>query len=314
MRFKKINIRNIKTYSVKKRRSKVNMAGLSGVHRAGASFGAFLENLPDALGARDLKKVCASVIKAHREKKTIAIGIGAHVVKVGLCTVIIDLVERRIANAVAMNGACVVHDFEIAYAGETSEDVDASIQNGSFGMANETAVLINGAIKKWGDKGLGHAVGRLIHERGFPNRDKSILAACYRLRIPATVHVALGTDIIHMHPSMDGGKTGQASMEDFRSFASVVASMDRGVYLNIGSAVVLPEVFLKALTLARNLGHRVGNLTTVNMDFIQQYRAATNVVKRPTLGGGRGFSLTGHHEIMVPILHAAIVEGLDITK
>lgn len=314
MGFKKINIRNIKTYSVKKRRSKVSMAGLSGVHRAGDSFSAFLENLPDALGARAIKEVCGSIIKAHRGKKTIAIGIGAHVVKVGLGPLMIDLVERRIANAVAMNGACVVHDLEIAYAGKTSEDVDASILKGSFGMANETAALINGAIKKWGDKGLGHAVGRLIHERGFPNRDKSILAACYRLKIPATVHVALGTDIIHMHPSMDGGKTGQASMEDFRSFASVVASMDKGVYLNIGSAVVLPEVFLKALTLARNLGHRVGNLTTANMDFIQQYRPVTNVVKRPTLGGGRGFSLTGHHEIMVPILHAAIVEGLDVTK
>ncbi len=314
MRFKKISIKDIKTYSIKKRPSKVNMTGLAGVHRAGDGFSAFLENLPDALGARGLKEVAGSVIKAHRDKKTVAIGMGAHVIKVGLGPVIIDLAERGIANAVAMNGACVVHDFEIAYAGKTSEDVDASILKGSFGMADETGSLINSAIKKWGKKGLGCAVGRFIEENGFPNKDKSVLAACFRLKIPATVHVALGTDIIHMHPSMDGAKTGQASMADFRGFTSVVASMNAGVYLNIGSAVVLPEVFLKALTLARNLGHRVENLTTVNMDFIRQYRPTTNVVKRPTLGNGRGFDLTGHHEIMVPLLHAAIIEGIDGNK
>jgi len=312
MKFKPISSKGLKTYSIRDRKSKVSVTDFASLPSKGGSFSGFLSSLPNILAAKDLKSVAAAIIKAHRAGRTVAIGIGAHTIKVGLGPLIIDLMERGVVNAVAMNGACVVHDFETAFAGCTSEDVDAEIGSGAFGMAEETGKYINRAIKKNGKKGLGYAVGQMIGAGRYPHKDKSILAACARLGVPATVHVALGTDILHIHPSMDGAATGEASMADFRVFASVVASMQDGAYLNIGSAVILPEVFLKALTLARNLGHRVDDFTTVNMDFIQHYRPLTNVVRRPTQGGtGAGYRLTGHHEIMVPLLYAAIIEGLE---
>jgi len=309
-RFKAISSRGLKTYSIKKRKSKVGVDDFARVPRRGGSVRDFLDSLPGLLGAKDLCDVASAVLKAHRGGRTVGLGMGAHVIKVGLSPLIIDLIERGVIDAVAMNGACVVHDFETAFAGCTSEDVDEEIGSGGFGMAEETGKYLNRAIKKAGKSGLGLAVGEMIEGSRFPHRDKSILAACARSGIPATVHVALGTDIIHIHPSMDGAATGAASIADFRLFSSVVASLERGVYINLGSAVILPEVFLKALTLVRNLGHRVRNFTTVNMDFIQHYRPTTNVVRRPTSGGGRGIRLTGHHEIMVPLLYAAIIEGL----
>ena len=311
MKFKGLSPRGIKTYSLKDRKSKVQVRDFARVYRTGDTFKGFLEGLPRILGSKDLNEVAAAVVEAHARGGTVAVGIGAHVIKVGLAPVIIDLVERGVIGAVAMNGACIVHDFESAFAGSTSEDVDSELLTGGFGMARETASILNGAIKKGRKEGLGRSVGRLIEGSKYPYKDTSILAACYRRDVPATVHVALGTDIVHIHPSVDGAATGEASMKDFRLFCSVVASLEGGVYINIGSAVILPEVFLKALTLSRNLGHRVEGFTTVNMDFIQHYRPVTNVVKRPTAGrGDRGYTLTGHHEIMVPLLHAAILEGL----
>ncbi|MFQ5737238.1 MAG: hypothetical protein ACE5GY_10335 [Thermodesulfobacteriota bacterium] len=309
-KFKPLSPRGLKTYSIKDRQSKVSVDEFAGLPSRGGSFSAFLDTLPGILAAKDFKAVVSAILKAHGAGRTVAIGIGAHTIKVGLSPLIIDLMERGVVNAVAMNGACVVHDFETAFAGRTSEDVDSEIGTGAFGMAEETGRYLNRAIKKGAGKGLGRAVGEMIASSRYPHRDKSILAAGARLGVPVTVHVALGTDILHIHPSMDGAATGEASMADFRLFSSVVASLEGGVYLNIGSAVILPEVFLKALTLARNLGHKVEGFTTVNMDFIQHYRPLTNVVRRPTQGGGAGYRLTGHHEIMVPLLYAALVEGL----
>ncbi|MFZ3073389.1 MAG: hypothetical protein WA162_09110 [Thermodesulfobacteriota bacterium] len=313
MKFKPLSSKGIRTYSIKKRKSKVSAADLAKLPEKGGSFKDFFDSLPNILGARDLKNVAAAVVEAHKQKKTVAIGMGAHVVKTGLSSLIIDLMERGVVNSVSMNGAGIVHDFELAYSGSTSEDVDSELGSGAFGMAEETGSFINKAIKDGAKKGLGigRAVGEMIEKSRYPYKCLSILAAGARLGIPVTVHVAIGTDIVHIHPQMDGAATGSASIKDFQLFAGVVSSLEGGVYINIGSAVIMPEVFLKALTLSRNLGHKVKNFTTVNMDFIQHYRPITNVVRRPTMGGGRGFRLTGHHEIMVPLLYAAIVEGLD---
>ncbi len=308
--FRPISTKGLRTYSIKDRKSKVSVTDFAGLPRKGGSFSDFVSKLPDILAARDLRSVAASIIKARKDGGTVALGMGAHVIKVGLGPVIIDLMERGVIDSIAMNGACVVHDFETAYAGCTSEDVDKELGAGAFGMAEETGSILNKAINRGAKKGLGSAVGEMIEKSKFPHKDKSILAAGARLGIPVTVHVALGTDILHIHPQMDGRATGEASLVDFRLFSSVVSTLEGGVYLNIGSAVIMPEVFLKALTVVRNLGHEVVNFTTVNMDFIQHYRPLTNVVRRPTQGGGAGYRLTGHHEIMVPLLYAMIIEGL----
>jgi hypothetical protein len=314
-RLRPINLKNIKTRPLAKRRSKVRASELSVLPEKGGSFNSFMASLPDILAAKDLKAVIAAIVKAHKAKKTVALGIGAHVIKTGLSPIIIDLMERGVVSSIATNGACIVHDFELAFAGKTSEDVDKEIESGAFGMAEETGSFLNKAIKQGVKKGygIGRSVGEMIESSKFPNRDKSLFAAAARLGIPATVHVAIGTDIIHMHPSMDGAATGKGSEIDFRLFASVVSTLKQGVYINLGSAVLLPEVFLKALTLSRNLAGgrgKVNNFTTVNMDFIQHYRAVTNVVRRPTLGSGKGYTLTGHHEIMLPLLYAGIIEGI----
>ena len=237
---------------------------------------------------------------------------GAHVIKVGLNPIIINLMEQGIIKAVAMNGAGIIHDFELAMTGQTSEDVAASIGDGSFGMARETCDFLGQAILKAGKEniGLGQAVGQAIIDARLPVAEKSILAAGARLNIPVTVHVAIGTDIIHMHPEFNPKEAGGASYRDFMTFASVVSSLDQGVYLNVGSAVILPEVFLKAITLVRNLGHKVEKLTTVNMDFMRHYRPMTNVVHRPTLEGGKGYNLIGHHEIMFPLIAAGVIEQI----
>ncbi|GKS60310.1 hypothetical protein YTPLAS18_38370 [Nitrospira sp.] len=239
---------------------------------------------------------------------------GAHPIKVGLSPIVIDLMERGILTAIAMNGAGIIHDFEIALLGQTSEDVEAEIDSGRFGMAEETGQILNGAIVDGGRSGLGigEAVGQYLHRhrRSFPHTHMSVLATGVRLGIPVTVHVAMGTDIIHMHPSADGGAIGAGSLVDFRKLAAVVSRMEGGVYLNLGSAVILPEVFLKTVALGRNLGHALRSITTVNMDFLAHYRPLTNVVKRPTQKGGKGYSLIGHHELMFPLLAAAVREQL----
>jgi len=317
-KIKPISTRGLRTYSIKDRFSKVSVEDFARVPAPGGTVRGFLDSLPGILGARDLLDLASIVVEAHRAGRTVVLGIGAHVIKVGLSPLVIDLMERGVINAVAANGACIIHDFETAYVGQTSEDVDSEIGSGAFGMAEETGRLLNRAITRGAKegKGLGTAVGEMIARSRYPYRDKSILAAGARLGVPVTVHVALGTDIIHIHPRMDGAATGAASLTDFRIFASVVSTLAGGVYINLGSAVILPEVFIKALTLARNLGHDVEGFTTANMDFIQHYRPLTNVVRRPTecggaAGAGRGIRLTGHHEIMFPLLYAAITEALE---
>ena len=272
----------------------------------------FLRGLPDILGAHDLRDAAARIVTALRRGKPVVLGMGAHPIKVGLGPLIVDLVERGRLAAVAMNGACLVHDFELAWGGRTSEEVGPGLDRGVFGMARETGEFLNRATAEGvaRGEGLGRAIGDAIVRARLPFGRASILAACARRDVAATVHVALGTDIIHMHPSADGAAIGEGSLRDFRLLAAVVGGLDGGVYLNLGSAVILPEVFVKALNLARNVGHRVARLTTIDMDFIRHYRPGVNVVARPTALRGHGIRLTGHHEIMFPLLWAAVEEAL----
>lgn len=310
--FRPLDFSKVTTYPVKRRVSKVQSSLLGKRAQKGVSVRSLIQGLPDILAAQNLKAIAHKIAGAHRANKTILLGMGAHPIKVGLSPLIVDFMERGIIHAVALNGAGVIHDFEMAFMGETSEDVEASLQDGSFGMAEETGAFINRAIVEGFHQqvGVGAAVGQAILKKRLPHRKLSILATGARLGIPVTAHIAIGTDIIHMHPQADGRAIGDGSLRDFRTLTSVVATLGRGVYLNVGSAVVLPEVFLKALSLARNLGRRVQTLTTVNLDFLAHYRPLTNVVIRPTLQSGKGYHITGHMEIMVPLLFAAVLEEL----
>lgn len=301
-----LNNKNIKTYSLFERESKVNISGFGKSFNPAGSFSDFLSSLPDILAAKDLKEVAKAIADAKRAGKKVILGMGAHVIKVGLSPLIIELMESGIVDCIAINGACVIHDTEIAMVGHTSEDVTKEIKNGTFGMVKETAEFIINAVKKNEGSGLGEAVGLSLHKSDFKNKSVSLLAEAYRLKVPVTVHIALGTDIIHMHPDFDGAAFGDASHKDFLVFSKCVSELEGGCYINLGSSVILPEVFLKAVSLVRNLGYSLKEITTVNMDFIQHYRPLTNVVRRPTLEGGKGFNLTGHHEIMFPLLCAAI--------
>ena len=305
-----IDLDRVRTYPLARRASKVAAAALGRPPSPRMSVGAFLRTLPDILGARDLLAVANAIATRHREGRLVVLGMGAHPIKVGLSPLIIDLMQRGIVSAVAMNGACIIHDFELAYHGATSEDVAAALSTGEFGMAEETGTFLNQAIGLRGPAGLGAAVGQAILDAKLPHRTLSILATGVRLGIPVTVHVALGTDIIHMHPSADGAAIGAASLHDFRRLAGIAQHLHRGVFVNLGSAVIIPEVFLKALNLARNVGRRIGELVTVDMDFMRHYRPAVNVVQRPTQGDGKGYQLTGHHEIMFPLLCAAVLDAL----
>ena len=312
-KFKPMDLSEVKTYSLSDRKSKVNANDFAKRWQKGSSYRIFLDSLPDILAGGQLKSVISAMVKAHRQKRTILFGMGAHVIKVGLNPIVIDLMERRVITGVAMNGAGIIHDVELAMIGQTSEDVAAALDDGSFGMARETCDFLSDAVKSIQENttGLGEAVGRTIIKNKLPAMDKSILAAGARLGIPVTVHVAIGTDIIHMHPEFDPRKTGIATHHDFRLFASMVANLDKGVYLNVGSAVILPEIFLKATTLSRNLGYALEEFTTVNLDFIKHYRPLTNVLARPTAKGGQGINLVGHHEILLPLIAAGIIEQLD---
>jgi len=305
----KIDLHKIQTYSLKDRPSKVSISDFSQVHQKGDSFADFLDRLPNILAAKNLKEVIHRVLEARRHKKPVIFGMGAHVIKVGLAPVVIDLMERNIITGVAFNGAAIVHDFELAYAGKTSEDVDQVIGSGQFGMAKETGEFLGEAIRYGArEVGLGRGVGEKILEAKLPHRDLSILATAARLNIPATIHVAVGTDIVHMHPAIDPECLGKASHTDFLKFADMVSELEGGIYFNIGSAVILPEVFLKAITLVRNLGFKCEKFTTVNCDFVHHYRPTVNVVTRPTAQGGEGLTLYGHHEILLPLLAAGIIE------
>lgn len=311
-KYRPLSLKSVKTYSLCARASKVSVKSFSRPPVKGDTLKAFLEKLPDAFAVRDFRSVVKAIVSARRKKRPVILGMGAHPIKLGLTPVIIELMKKNVLSAIATNGAATVHDFEIALVGHTSEDVAAELCNGSFGMARETARGVNLAIRKGAAKGygIGKSVGECIYGGSFTHKSKSIFSNAYELDIPATVHVAIGTDIIHMHPEADGAAIGKGSMIDFRLLASVVSDLEGGVYINLGSAVILPEVFLKALNVARNLGNKVEDITTVNMDFMQHYRPKVNVLKRPTSMKGRNFALTGHHEIMFPLLAAAVIEEL----
>src|SRR5579864_2822947 len=279
---------------------------------AGASVRQFIAALPETLAAADLREMARRIAGARRAGRTFLMLMGAHPLKVGLSPIICGMLRDGVLSAIATNGAAIVHDFEFAFAGRTSEDVAAGLADGSFGMAEETGAFLNRAARLAAEenRGLGEVVGREIVRARLRYRDASIFAAAYQAGAPATVHVALGADIIHMHPAADGGAIGKATMTDFHRLVAVVAALGRGVVLNLGSAVVMPEVFLKALNLARNLGRRATNFTAADMDFIRHYRPRNNVVERPTQAGGRRIMLTGHHEVMFPLLAAAVREEL----
>ncbi len=292
------------------RPSKVASDMLGRPWQVGGSLADFVASLPRVLAADDLRAAARALIEARRNGRPVILALGGHVVKVGLSPLIIDAMEKGLLTAVVLHGASMIHDVEMALAGQTSEDVAAALGDGSFGTARQTGELINQAVGQGGAEGLGRAVGQGLLAAAPPHLPLSILAAAARLELPATVHVAIGSDIIHMHPSFDGAATGAASHYDFRLLVGLLADLKGGVYLNVGSAVVLPEVFLKALSAARNLGHEVKDFTTVNLDMIRHYRPLTNVVTRPVLPGGRGIHLTGHHEINLPLLLALAHEGL----
>ena len=308
-----LSLEGIKTYSLTERHSKVSHRDFGRAWERGGSFREFLDGLPDILAGRDLREVARAWVKARRQGRPALLGMGAHPIKAGLNPILIGLLQRGLITGLALNGAGIVHDAEIAMVGRTSEDVDQELGCGRFGMARETAEFINAAIA-WGagqGLGLGAAVGRRLLGSDFPFKDLSLLAVAADLNLPLTVHVAVGTDIIHLHPSVNPEALGATTHLDFRLFAALVSQLSEGLYLNLGSAVIMPEVFLKAVTLARNLGHAVAPLTTVNLDFVQHYRPLTNVVRRPTAGTGRGYALTGHHELLLPLLAALVIEELE---
>jgi len=302
----------LKTYSIKDRQSKVDVRDFSTPWTKGGRFSDFLSTLPAILAGNDLRSVIDAVSLAARTGKQICFAMGGHVVKTGMNPILIDLMKKNILTLISMNGSVIIHDLETAMVGRTSEDVEKTLGDGSFGMARETSAFLNQAIQNARQKstGLGKAVGELILKENLEFKHLSLTATAAGLDIPATVHVALGTDILHMHPDFDAGACGAASHCDFKLFASRIARLEKGVFINAGSAVILPEVFLKAVTLVRNLGHVLDDFTTVNLDFIRHYRPMTNVVNRPTLGRGKGFSLVGHHEILIPLIAAGVIESL----
>jgi len=312
MKLRQINPARARTRKIATLSRKVAQDHLATPVRAGASVHEFLDALPDTLAARDLRDLAGAIASARLKRRTFLLMMGAHPIKVGLGPLICGLIRDGILSGIATNGSAIIHDFELAFAGRTSEDVAAELDEGNFGMVEETGAFLNGAARIAAEegRGLGEVAGREIERAKLKFRDASIFAAAHAAGIPATVHVTLGADIIHMHPTADGASIGAASFADFHRLTSLVAGLSRGVVLNLGSAVVMPEVFLKALNLARNLGHKVDRFTAADMDFVRHYRPRMNVVERPTMSGGRGIILTGHHELMFPLLVAAIREAI----
>jgi hypothetical protein len=309
--YEEFDLSGVRTYPLSSRHSKARAEDFARPVERGSSFAAWFDALPSMLGAADLRRVVRAIVEARARSAGVMWGIGAHVIKTGVSPVLVDLMQRGFVSAVAMNGAGVIHDFEIALSGATSEDVDEALGPGRFGMAEETGRLLNQIVGNASARGLGfgQAVASYLSEMKPAHAERSLLVAAHRLGVPVTVHVALGTDIVHMHPDASGAAIGDASLRDFRYFAGSVARLTGGVYLNCGSAVVLPEVFLKAVALARNQGVSLDGLTTVNIDFVRLYRPQTNVVSRPVAGtGGSGINLVGHHEILIPLLAAAVIE------
>jgi hypothetical protein len=309
-----VDLDRVRTVPLQQRPNKVSREDFARPPRKGQSVADFLAGLPRILAGGDFLAVAEAVAAANRHGRPVVVGLGAHVIKCGLNPVLIDLMSRGIVTALATNGSGAIHDFELALIGETSEDVGAGLKDGTFGMVRETGELMHRAINRALDRpdaGMGALLGEFLEEVDAPNRGISLLAEGRRLNVPVTVHVAVGTDIIHMHPGADGAALGRSSFNDFRLFAGAVAGLSGGVYLNIGSAVVLPEVFLKAFTIAQNLGADLRDYVTVNMDMIAHYRCNENVVRRPAAVAGRGYTLIGRHEILVPLLAQAVVDLLD---
>lgn len=304
--YEKIDNSSIKTYSLYKRESKVNIKDFSKLKEEIKGIEDLIDIIPNILAGSDIKEIAKKIVTAKRMGKKVLIAMGAHLIKVGLSPIIISMMKEGIIDGIAFNGACIIHDVEIAMVGHTSEDVAKEIREGTFGMVKETTEFIVGCVKKSKDLGIGEALGEELYKSDFPYKDYSILCKAYEYKVPVTVHIAIGTDIIHMHPSFDGAVFGAGSHRDFLIFSNIVSSLDEGVYINIGSSVILPEVFLKAVSLVRNLGYPLKNITTINMDFREHYRPLTNVVKRPTLEGGKGYSLVGHHELLIPLLYILI--------
>jgi hypothetical protein len=308
-----LDFTGLHTVPLGERGGKVRAADFASIYRKGSGVGAWIDSLPRILAANSLRAVIEALVQARAHKRVIAWGLGGHIIKCGLAPVLLDLMRRGFVTAFALNGAAAIHDFEIALAGHTSEDVEAVLPGGRFGTAEETGREMNRAIAD-GDReglGMGEALGRSLEPLAAPEyTSRSLLLQAYRDHTPVTVHVALGTDTPHIHPAADGAAIGSASLRDFRLLCAYLAGLDEGgVYLNCGSAVVLPEVFLKAVSALRNLGHPLANFTTVNFDFIQHYRPRANVVERPHAhAGGAGYALTGHHELLLPLLAAALIE------
>lgn len=300
---------HVRTYPLASRDSKVRVEQFATVSPPGATVGEWLESLPGVLAGDDLRRVVSALRAARRSERPIIWGLGGHVIKTGLAPVLIDLMWRGYVSALALNGAAMIHDFEIAIGGQTSEDVDAALGPGTFGMAEETGVWLNTAITSGVSqgRGLGESVVRwLATSSDTPHAAHSVLCTAAKYGLPVTVHVAIGTDILHMHGAASGAALGEGSLRDFRYLTSAVSQLAGGVFVNCGSAVVLPEVFLKAVALVRNRGLSLDGMTTVNLDFIRQYRPETNVVRRPARGVGQGISIVGHHEITIPLIAAAL--------
>jgi hypothetical protein len=315
-----LTLGDVATYPLASRKSKVSVGDFATPVAPGASISEFLDSIPRILAGRDIRGLIAAIHRAKRSHKAILWGMGGHVIKTGLGPVLADLMRRGFISGIAMNGAALIHDFEIALSGSTSEDVEAGLGEGKFGMATETGLFLNqiASTAAFSGIGYGEAAGKFLASRRLKAQHAatSVLFNAYRLKIPVTIHLAIGTDIPHMHPAADGSALGSATHHDFRLFCSLVKAMHPGgVYLNWGSAVLLPEVFLKAVSVVRNLGVPLQPITTANFDFIQHYRPLQNVVKRPTAGAkgrvseSKGYAITGHHELMLPLVAAALVSG-----
>lgn len=312
--FPELPFHKVNTYPLAQRKNLVRQENIVALSRWQGS-GDLSDLIPDILKGREIKALVGAIIGAHEKGKPVIFGLGAHVIKCGLSPIIIDLMKRRILQGIAMTGAGAIHDYELSLIGETSEDVPKALVEGEFGFAEETGRLMNEALKKYvhGKVGIGEALGREISVQNFGYKNLSILATGFELDLPVTVHLAIGTDIINLHPSSDPGLLGHGTYTDFQLFSSLVAQLGGGgCYLNVGSAVILPEVFLKAVSISKNLGYLKNSFTTANLDMIQHYRPITNVVNRPTKPDGQGYLITGHHEILIPLLYYMILSRLKV--
>lgn len=307
-----LDLRPLRFEPLADRPSKVKLPHLGRVAPENPHLDDWLDHLPDILAARELKRLRDAILRAHEGRRPVLAALGGHVVKTGCAPYLIDWARRGILNGLALNGSAAIHDLELAIAGHTSEDVGPRLAAGTFGFARETSDLFAQACRFAADRrcGLGTALGEVVCAHGGPGLDASLLAAAHRLGVPLTVHVAIGTDIVHMNPQLDGAALGAGSLDDFRTLCAEVARLEGGVWLNLGSAVVMPEVFLKAVSIVRNLGRSLDGMVTANLDFDQKYRGLNNVLQRP---GSEGVALTGHHEIMIPLLHAAVLAKLAAT-